>query len=79
MVAHGNRYVFAGLGDRMAVPSQARDLWEHWDRPAIRWFPGNHVGYLWSSKVTTFVDRVLDETWDRTDPDHPRRPAADPA
>ncbi len=79
LVEHGHRYLFAGLGDRMAVPSQARDLWEHWDRPEIRWFPGNHVGYLWSSKVTTFVDRVLDETWDRTDPDHPRRPLADPA
>ena len=29
---------------------------------AIRWFPGNHVGYLWSSKVADFVDGVLADT-----------------
>jgi len=53
------RYVFAGLGDRMAVPTQALALWEHWERPTICWFPGNHVGYLWSAKVARFVDSVL--------------------
>jgi hypothetical protein len=53
------RFIFAGLGDRMAVPEQALALWEHWDRPSVRWFPGNHVGYLWSSKVADYVDGVL--------------------
>lgn len=53
------RFVFAGLGDRMAVPTQAHALWEHWERPTICWFPGNHVGYLWSAKVAGFVDSVL--------------------
>lgn len=61
-VPHEDRAIFAGLGDRMAVPAQAQALWEHWDEPAIRWFPGNHVGYLWSSKVADFVDGVLLDT-----------------
>jgi hypothetical protein len=54
-----SRAIFAGLGDRLAHPRQAHDLWQHWDRPRIRWYPGNHVGYLWSSKVRAFVDEVL--------------------
>jgi hypothetical protein len=62
------RSIFAGLGDRMAVPAQAQALWDHWDRPAIRWFPGNHVGYLWSSKVADFVDGVLTDTVVGSDP-----------
>lgn len=61
-VPHERRFIFAGLGDRMAVPTQAQALWEHWDEPTIRWFPGNHVGYLWSAKVAGFVDGVLSDT-----------------
>lgn len=51
--------IFAGAGDRMAVPQQAAALWRHWDEPEICWFPGNHVGYLWSQDVAQFVDRQL--------------------
>lgn len=60
LVPKERRFIFAGLGDRMAVPSQAHALWEHWDQPTISWFPGNHVGYLWSAKVGGFVDSVLE-------------------
>jgi hypothetical protein len=35
--------VVGGLGDRLAPPAQSLLLWEHWDRPALRWFPGSHV------------------------------------
>lgn len=59
LVPHDRRFIFAGLGDRMAVPAQAHELWEHWDRPTIRWFPGNHMGYLWSARVADFVDGIL--------------------
>jgi len=44
--------IIAGAGDRMAPPSQARLLWEHWGHPEIYYFPGNHMlhfdrgGYL---------------------------------
>ena len=54
-----NRAIFAGLADRMSHPRQAHDLWTHWGEPQIRWYPGNHVGYLWSGRVKAFVDSVL--------------------
>ena len=54
------RYIFAGLGDRMAVPAQTQALWQHWQRPTISWFPGNHVGYLWSKKSAAFIDGILE-------------------
>ena len=58
-VPRPNRAIFAGLADRMSHPRQAHELWRHWDEPPIRWYPGNHVGYLWSTKVRAFVDDVL--------------------
>lgn len=38
--------IVAGLGDRLAPPSQSTLLWEHWDHPELRWFPGSHVMHL---------------------------------
>lgn len=58
-VPRERRFMFAGLVDRMATPQQAVALWEHWDRPEIAWYGGNHVGYLWSDRVDTFVRRAL--------------------
>ena len=43
LVAKERRLIIAGLGDRLAPPRQAERLWEHWDRCAFHWFPGNHV------------------------------------
>ena len=54
-VPRDHRYVYAGYGDRLAFPDQARRLWEHWDKPAISWYSGNHVGYLWSRQVEEFM------------------------
>ncbi len=54
--------IFAGVGDRMAVPEHAKALWSHWDEPEICWFPGNHVGYLWSNEVAAFIDAKLAES-----------------
>ena len=47
------------MGDRLATAEHARRLWAHWEKPETCWFPGNHVGYLWSGKVWRFVDTVL--------------------
>jgi hypothetical protein len=58
-VPPGGRFIFAGLGDRMAPPPQAHALWRHWEEPEILWYGGNHVGYLWSKQVTSFLDRSL--------------------
>jgi hypothetical protein len=58
-MARDRRFIFAGHGDRLAFPEQARKLWEHWDRPRIDWYPGNHVGYLWSRRVEAFLVESL--------------------
>ena len=36
---HG-RFIFAGYGDRLALPDQAQRLWEHWEQPRISWYRG---------------------------------------
>ena len=43
LVPKERRLIIAGLGDRLAPPEQAEMLWEHWDRCAFHWFPGNHI------------------------------------
>jgi dienelactone hydrolase len=58
-VAPERRFVFGGYGDRLSRPSQAHRLWQHWGRPAIHWYPGNHAGYLWSPQVTEFLTSSL--------------------
>ena len=59
LVPPAARAMFAGLGDRLATTAQAHQLWEHWEEPETCWFPGNHVGYLWSEGVWRFVDSAL--------------------
>ena len=61
-VPRDRRYIFAGYGDRLATPEQARRLWEHWDKPRISWYSGNHVGYLWSRQVEAFLVESLVES-----------------
>jgi len=46
LVPKDRRMIITGLGDRMAPPGQAVMLWEHWDRCALRWFPGGHVVHV---------------------------------
>lgn len=62
LVPRERRFLFAGLIDRMATPQQALALWEHWERPRIAWYGGNHVGYLWSGRVDAFVREALAES-----------------
>jgi len=61
-VRKDRRFIFAGFGDRLAPPDQAQRLWEHWGQPRISWYPGNHVGYLWSKQVSDFLIASLAET-----------------
>lgn len=59
LVPRDRRFLYAGLVDRMATPRQAHLLWEHWERPRIAWYDGNHVGFLWSGAVNEFVREAL--------------------
>ena len=43
-VPRDRRYIFAGYGDRLAFPEQARMLWEHWDKPPYQLVPGEPRG-----------------------------------
>lgn len=43
LLARDRLMIIGGLGDRMAPPEQTRLLWEHWDRPRLHWYPGNHL------------------------------------
>jgi hypothetical protein len=49
------RYVLGALGDRVTTPRHTLDLWHHWGRPTLRWYPGGHVGHLWSTEARSFV------------------------
>ena len=35
--------LIGGAGDRFAPPKHLRLLWDHWNRPRLHWFPGNHL------------------------------------
>ncbi|MGK2915440.1 MAG: alpha/beta hydrolase family protein [Porticoccaceae bacterium] len=61
-LAKERRYIFAGLLDRLAVPREPYDLWEHWERPTIDWYPGNHVTFPIESSVQSLVDDAI-KTW----------------
>jgi dienelactone hydrolase len=56
------RYIFAGIGDRLALAEQAAALWRRWEEPRIAWYPGNHVGYLWSGEVARCLGEALTES-----------------
>lgn len=62
VVGRDRRYIFGGLGDRVAHPRQAFDLWKHWDEPTVLWFKGNHVSYLMNRQVRRFEERALEES-----------------
>lgn len=53
------RAVYGGQADRMSTLLQARQLWEHWDRPAACWYAGNHVGVAFNPEARAFVDERL--------------------
>jgi hypothetical protein len=47
----------------MAPPGQAEMLWEHWNRCALHWFPGNHVLHVsqldYLRRMTAFLHEVM--------------------
>jgi hypothetical protein len=53
------RHVIGGLLDRVTTPHQAVQLAQHWRVPAVRWYPGGHIGHAWSSAMHAHVDLAL--------------------
>ncbi len=61
-IPHDRRFIIAGLGDRLAPPSHARALWEHWEQPQVHWFPGNHILHLEQGAYLRQMGRFLQAT-----------------
>jgi hypothetical protein len=51
--------IYAGIGDRVAIPAQAERLRARWGTPRTLFYPGNHVGFLRSTEVAGFVRGAL--------------------
>ena len=61
-VAPERALVIGGLADRICPPAAVRELWEHWDRPALHWFPGSHVGPVGRAGARTALESHLRAT-----------------
>lgn len=55
-------FIIAGLGDRLAPPDHAERLWEHWDRPKVHAFPGNHVLHVERGAYFSRIGRFIRST-----------------
>jgi len=55
-----NRFIFAGLADRVSTPSQAQLLYRAWGEPRVHWYDSGHVGAFWTPSVRGFVDEALE-------------------
>jgi dienelactone hydrolase len=58
-VPRERRAIYAGMGDRFVPAHQTVALWRHWDEPELRWYPGGHVGFVWSKPAAAFVEGRL--------------------
>ncbi|OBJ73466.1 alpha/beta fold hydrolase [Mycobacterium sp. 1274756.6] len=59
LVPKERRLIITGLGDRLAPPEQSTMLWEHWDRCALHWFPGNHILHVSQPTYLRRTNRFL--------------------
>jgi hypothetical protein len=55
------RYIFAGVADRVARPDQARALWRHWGRPQIEWLSSGHVMASMKPGLKPFLRQIAAE------------------
>src|SRR5262249_34845157 len=39
-------HLFAASDDRFFAPAVVEDMWRRWGRPAIRWYPCSHMGFV---------------------------------
>jgi hypothetical protein len=56
------RFLYAGVGDRLAAPEHALALWRHWQKPRLHWYEGSHVSFLWESETKALVREALETT-----------------
>ena len=49
----------AAVADRLVPADQVRDLWRHWERPRIVWYPGSHLTFRLHRNVAKLVLTAL--------------------
>ncbi|MCP4035880.1 MAG: alpha/beta hydrolase [bacterium] len=54
-VPHAGRAIFGGVGDRLVAPRQVRDLVRHWDDPAVAWYQGSHLTFVFDPGVRELI------------------------
>lgn len=52
--------LIGGMDDRITFTKHTMLLWEHWDRPAVHWFPGGHVLHWGQGDYLKAMRRFLD-------------------
>jgi hypothetical protein len=52
-------YLYAAVGDRVATPEQAVNLWRHWDEPEILWLQSAHLPAPMLRETRRFVHDAL--------------------
>jgi hypothetical protein len=57
-VERSERYIYAGVADRLTTAGQAYQLWKHWEEPAVLWFAGSHITD-WASEKRAFLDATI--------------------
>ncbi len=58
-------FIFAASDDRFFDPRLVRQLWRRWGKPAIRWYPTSHMGFISHlaeavDAMREFIDRLAD-------------------
>lgn len=53
------RWIFGGVADRLVPADQVRDLWQHWEKPRIAWYPGSHLTFRLHANVPKLVLTAL--------------------
>ena len=56
------RFIYAGVADRFVPAADVLQLWEHWERPEIQWYPGAHLSFPWHPPVADFLARAVRAT-----------------
>jgi hypothetical protein len=52
------RYIFAGAGDRVVLPSQCQLLGKHWDVP-VQWYQGAHLTFRGEPAVRAHIEGAM--------------------
>ena len=62
VIGRDRLFVIGGLGDRLAPPEQSAQLWEHWGRPRIHWYPGSHILHFGRAQYLREIGHFLKDT-----------------